>query len=147
MDESGLEDGMTQPTISTLWDSSVRLEFPFDRWLIDELKDQIPIHARTYDPAAKAWTITPTYASTAIRLMSAVFPDVEMIDAAAGPTFDRGDRVGDPYRTLHLLSSAPPELVIAAHRCLAKLHHPDHGGDHDAMLAVNAAVDQIRSAR
>jgi hypothetical protein len=137
-----------QPTIARARTGGVVLTFPFDRWLVDELKTQIPGHARTYDPVAKSWTVAPAYAGIAIRLMYQAFTDVEMVDAAAGPTFDRG---GDPREAalivLHLRETAPPELVTAAHRCLAKLNHPDRGGSTATMQAINAAAEQIRGAR
>jgi hypothetical protein len=139
---------MTQPTITRLWDSSVRLQFPYDAALIDALKASIPVHARTYDPAGKTWTITPTYASTAFRLMSAVFPDVDVVEQTSAGSAGRDRHDGeDPWVILHLRPTAPPELVVAAHRCLAKLHHPDRGGDHDAMLAINNAAEALRGAR
>jgi hypothetical protein len=137
---------MTAPRIVRR-DGAATLTFPFDAWLVDALKAEIPGHARTYDPVAKSWTVAPAYAGIAIRLMYQAFTDVEIIDAATGPTFDRG---GDPREAalvvLHLRPTAPPELVDAAYKCLARLHHPDRGGDHDAMLAINAAAEQIRSA-
>jgi len=126
-------------------DGAATLTFPFDAWLVDALKMEIPGHARTYDPVAKSWTVAPAYAGVAIRLICQAFTDVEMIDAAAGPTFDRGE---DPREAalvvLHLRPSAPPELVDAAYKCLARLCHPDCGGEHDAMLALNHAVESIR---
>jgi len=47
---------------------------------------------------------------------------------------------------LHLLPSAPDEVVTVVYRTLARLNHPDCGGEHDAMLALNQAVEQIRGA-
>jgi hypothetical protein len=139
---------MTQPTITRLWDSSVRLQFPYDAGLIDALKAGIPVHARKYDPVAKSWAITPAYASTAFRLMSAVFPDVDVVEQTSAGSADRAPHAGeDPWTVLHLRPTAPPELVTAAHRCLAKLHHPDAGGDHDAMLEINAAAEALRGGR
>ena len=138
---------MTAPRIVRR-DGAVTLTFPFDGWLVDALKAEIPGHARTYAPDTRAWTIAPAYAGIAIRLMYQAFTDVEVIDAAAGPGFDRG---GDPREAalvvLHLRPSAPPELVDAAYRTLARLNHPDRGGDHDAMLALNQAYDAIGGQR
>ncbi len=139
---------MSAPRIVRRWDGATVLTFPFDRWLVDALKGEIPGHARTYDSTAKSWTVAPAYAGVAIRLMYQAFTDVEVIDAAAGPGFDRG---GDPREAalvvLHLRPSAPPELVDAAYRTLARLNHPDRGGDHDAMLALNQAYDAIGGQR
>ena len=45
---------------------------------------------------------------------------------------------------LHLLPSAPPELIAGAYRILARLHHPDVGGDAETMNRLNAARDLLR---
>ena len=138
---------MTAPRIVRRWDGAVTLTFPFDAWLVESLKAGIPGYARRYDPTAKSWTITPAYAQVAARLMHDVFPDVEIVGAATPPPFDRGrPSSDDPWTTLHLLPTAPPELVAAAHRCLAKLHHPDAGGSTALMQRINHAVESIREA-
>jgi curved DNA-binding protein CbpA len=45
---------------------------------------------------------------------------------------------------LHLLPSAPPELIDAASGTLARLHHPDVGGDPETMRTLNDARDALR---
>jgi curved DNA-binding protein CbpA len=45
---------------------------------------------------------------------------------------------------LHLLPTAPPELIKVAFYCLAKLYHPDRGGDLARMQAVNSAWEKLR---
>jgi curved DNA-binding protein CbpA len=42
----------------------------------------------------------------------------------------------DPYLILQLHPSAVPELVEAAYRTLARLHHPDHSDDPEAASAM-----------
>ncbi len=139
---------MTAPTITQLWDSSARLEFPYDAGLIDALKAGIPVHARTYDPVAKAWTVTARYVPVAFRLMAAVFPDVDVAEQASAGSADRGrTSSNDPWTVLFLRPGAPPELVTAAHRCLAKLNHPDAGGSTSTMQAINAAAEALRGGR
>ncbi len=136
---------MTAPRIARLWDGSVRLTFPYAAELVDALKVTVPGYARAYDPVTRAWTVMAAYAHVATGLMRDVFPDVEIVGAATPPPFDRGrPSSDDPYQVLHLLPSAPPELVTAAHRCLAKMNHPDRGGSTATMQAINGAVEQIR---
>jgi len=43
------------------------------------------------------------------------------------------------YARLHLLPDAPPELIKVAYRELAKLNHPDKGGDTARMQELNEA--------
>jgi curved DNA-binding protein CbpA len=55
----------------------------------------------------------------------------------------------DPYRILQLHPSAAPELVEAAYRTLARLHHPDHSNDPgsaSAMAELNWAYATLRDA-
>ncbi len=90
----------------------------------------------------------PAYADIAVQLMFAVFPDAEIVEHDRPGPSDRDPRAGDdPWRILHLRPTAPPELVVAAHRCLAKLHHPDKGGSHEAMLAINRATEALKEGR
>lgn len=48
------------------------------------------------------------------------------------------------HTTLHLLPTAPPEVVRAAYKALAIMYHPDKGGNADKMRAVNAAMDSLK---
>lgn len=52
--------------------------------------------------------------------------------------------VGEPLDQLFLLPEAPPELVAAAFRVLAQIHHPDKGGSNETMRRVNAAYEKRR---
>ncbi len=53
----------------------------------------------------------------------------------------------DPHALLHVSPRAPREVVEAAYRTLAKLYHPDTGGDPERMKALTAAMDRIRTLR
>jgi DnaJ-domain-containing protein 1 len=70
----------------------------------------------------------------------------------------RGERVEDPapaaphemdlcYKILGLSPSASWKEVERAYRQKAKRHHPDLGGDEDAMRALNDAYTRIKQAR
>lgn len=45
------------------------------------------------------------------------------------------------FEYLHLRTSAPLALVKAAYRIFAQAMHPDHGGDHFQMVALNKAYE------
>jgi DnaJ-class molecular chaperone len=49
------------------------------------------------------------------------------------------------YAVLWLRPGAPAPVVKAAYRALAQQHHPDHGGDPQTMLRLNAAYATINS--
>ena len=131
---------MTSARIVRRHDGGVVLTFPFERSLIEGIKRSIPAASRAYDPDDHAWTVAAPYATVAVRLLHGVFPDAEVVDADAGPV------TGDDWEILHLRPTAPPELIEAAYRCLARLHHPDRGGDHEGMLRLNAAHASLRTA-
>jgi hypothetical protein len=46
-----------------------------------------------------------------------------------------------PFEVLGLLPSATVAEIRAARRVLAQQHHPDHGGDPQAMVALNQAFE------
>lgn len=51
--------------------------------------------------------------------------------------------VAAAYARLGLPAGASREAVKAARRRLARAHHPDAGGAHEQMAAVNAAADTV----
>jgi len=126
--------------------SAADVRFPFDAYVVDELKRVVPAWLRTYDPDSRTWTVDGRYVHLAYHVLAQVFGDVDVEGSRTGPA----DRGGDPREAalvvLHLRPTAPPELVDAAYKCLARLHHPDAGGSTVAMQVINAAAEQIRSA-
>ncbi len=131
------------PTITRMPNGGAELRFPYDGALVAALKDAIPPHGRTYDPSRKVWTVTALYLPVAFRLMYQAFGDVAIEDQSPA---DRAPHAGDAYRVLHLRETAPPELIAAAHKCLARLHHPDKGGSHETMIAINRAAEALKGA-
>ncbi len=53
--------------------------------------------------------------------------------------------IADPYAVLHLLPTAPPAIIKAAWRELAKLLHPDHGGNSEQFRRAKEAYEMILS--
>jgi len=51
------------------------------------------------------------------------------------------------YKILGLSPSASWDEIEKAYRKKAKLHHPDHGGDADAMKALNDAYSLLKRSR
>lgn len=52
-------------------------------------------------------------------------------------------RSDSAHSVLHLLPSAPQELIKSAYRTLALLYHPDHGGDVSKMQKLNQAYEKL----
>ena len=63
-----------------------------------------------------------------------------------GPVASQGN-LDMCYRLLGISPSSKWEEVERAYRAKAKKHHPDHGGDEDAMRALNEAYNLLKQAR
>ncbi len=120
--------------------------------VIEALKDYVPACNRVYVPERKTWRVD-AYAHDCLQgwlaYARATFnARIEWI----GETYEDPEsewtpkpkpKASDPYVTLHLLPSAPPEVVKAAYRALAVLNHPDKGGDTEAMQRLNDAYRRL----
>ncbi|MDP9357642.1 MAG: J domain-containing protein [Chloroflexota bacterium] len=140
---------MTLPHATYQPNNTLRLQFPYHRGLVEALKIHIPPHGREYDPLTKAWTVALAWAGVAIQLLRGVYPDAAVIgEPGASPAPIRST---DPaYATLHLLPTAPPSVIEAAYRALARDLHPDRlptperATAHEAMVRVNLAYEALR---
>lgn len=52
----------------------------------------------------------------------------------------------EPYSVMHLLPTAPKAIVDAAWKALARLHHPDMGGDEEQFKRISAAYEKIKNS-
>ncbi len=108
----------------------------------------LPFRFRDYAPDdGKLWTIKPPYAEEALTLILRYAPDAEVEYSRQSRTHrtDAPPSGGNDYfATLHLRPTAPPELIDAAYRTLAKRFHPDRGGDTATMQQLNGAYAALR---
>lgn len=121
--------------------------FEFHPGLVEGLKVAIPRSSRRWVPGRRGWLIDREYwrlAVSVFRHWGVLFDD----QTDAGPRQpDASDADAAAWAALHLRPGAPPEMVAAAYRVLAKLHHPDHGGDTEAMKAINLAYERLAKPR
>jgi hypothetical protein len=117
---------------------------------LDDLKETIPAIGRRWDPTNRAWLVGHGYLIPTRRWAHRWFGPDELVlieDPAhrqeRTPPPRTAPAQDDPYRVLHLLPTAPPELVKAAYRTLSKVHHPDHGGDELSMKRLNRAFEKL----
>ena len=121
---------------------------------IASLKRTVPPHLREYEPTSKQWFVSDLARTQLDRWLGHLFVthgvEAEWITADdAGDARERTRKPHtpasvDPFATLHLLPTAPPELVKAAYRALSHLHHPDKpGGDTAKMKTIIAAYKQL----
>ena len=125
------------------------------RLAIDMLKNYVSPTYRKYDPRTRHWTVARLADKQFRHWLSyaqhALDAQIEWIDADDTADPEREwtppppkPRTSDPYTALWLLPGAPPEVVKAAYKALATLHHPDKpGGDDERMRAINSAYQQL----
>ncbi len=151
---------MPRATMRLQPDGCARMTFPYSPEFVALLKHKIPKHGRAWCPEGAYWWVDDPYVNLAASLLQQFFPAADFIDAPGQRAGASDRRVPhpppsspDPYRTLHLLPSAPLELVEAAGRTLAKLYHPDKRPEGERALAttemqrINVAVAQVRRLR
>jgi hypothetical protein len=132
----------TRPTATYIAPDVVELVFPYRPELIQAIKAAIPKEWRSYEPGRHAWTVQGgANASRAEALLRSFFPDATVHHPGSST---QRPAARDPYAVLHLRPTAPPQLVDVAYRTLAKLSHPDRGGDQAAMTSINLAYEQLR---
>ncbi len=150
---------MARATARLLPNGDALFKFPYDAVFVARLKERLPRHARAWRPEERAWWVASAHVNQVCGWFSEFFPGANFVDA--GPR--RADRAhtpppppprrDDPHAVLHLLPSAPLELVEAAGRCLSKIYHPDRHPEGERALAtvqmqaINAALDQVRRLR
>ena len=141
---------------ATRYPLAVVLQFPYHPDLIEAIKRAFSPVYRSYDPAAKVWTIKEPWGDRAIALLREFYPEAvvqtfggrqEQHRAHSRAPYARPDH----YSALHLLPTAPPEVVRAAYNALVKRCHPDvlpiaeRQKGHHEMLALNAAIEALRA--
>lgn len=132
-------------TATHLSNGTTEIRFPYRAWAVQQLKAAVPASCRSYDPDEKAWYVVHEWEFAAIEVLEFAFGEVTVEYAAGSRSGPTPIRTSDAdYRALHLLPSAPAELVQAAYRCLARVNHPDKGGSNEVMKQVNLAFEALR---
>lgn len=114
--------------------------------VIQGLKDCVDPAYRRWQPSAKSWRILP---EGQLLVMDWLNVCRSRFSAQVSWSKQRGEvwrppaQKVDPFSVLHLLPTAPPEVVKAAYKALAQLHHPDRGGDLRQMQNINAAYSEV----
>ena len=122
------------------------LHVPYDEGYLAAFKSSVPRFARRWDQERKLWVIQEGFVEVALQVVRQYFTLIELNEKPQQQHHTASsDRPPTPYTTLHLLADAPIEVVRAAYKALALLHHPDHGGTVTKMQALNAAYEKIQN--
>lgn len=139
------------------------LEFKYNKRFQDLLRSGVkPLSYRKYDRAKGTWSVhiskLPLVVAFGKRYFAHVdysaLPDAIQIqivqrlqenryreDLGPGPAASAAAKT--PHQVLHLLPTAPPEVVKASYRALVSIYHPDHGGSADDFRAIQEAFEAL----
>lgn len=116
---------------------------------IETLKRVVSPPHRRFEPESKAWIVSleaqEQLAHWCGYMTAAPAASVQWIEAEQEhePQPTSAPLPLDAYATLWLVPGCPRELVKVAYRELAKLNHPDVGGDTLMMQRINDAYRQL----
>jgi hypothetical protein len=126
------------------------------QFAISELKSVVPADYRRYEPDKKIWLISASLFVEDWLDVLRMRLDVEVERVGARQTYHHRRQeqkwqppppptqsIALPFATLHLLPDAPPEVVKASYKALAKIYHPDVRGDSAKMVEINRAYETI----
>ena len=137
-----------------LWDDRYELRFPFNRQLVESLKDRIPARHREWVPDRKVWIVDPSHAATAIDLLRLFYPDATISNPEhMTPPKQHRFRRSDPHKVLYVDIDAPRCVVDAAFKALCKELHPDLAPPdkrdelHEEMVTLNRAYEALSRDR
>lgn len=102
-----------------------------DKRVLDYIRYSIPQLYRQFEPTSLCWYVHQKYVENVRSLMQS---------RSTANTTENND---DPWALLHLRPGAPPAIIKAVWRELAKSLHPDRGGDEEQFKRVKAAYDKI----
>lgn len=134
----------------------VSLKTPYDADFVAALKAEIPFWSRSWNPETRTWQVQAPFIEAAVRIVSEFFDQIERRSAVATPSTGHGSvrecieniREQRPYHAaLFVLPGAPESVINAAYRALAKQCHPDLGGEHDSMIRINQAYENLANGR
>lgn len=106
-----------------------------DLRLNDFIRYGIKLNYRKYDTIRRSWVIHRAFTTIIIDKISA-------LDLNHPPVQDTSIT---PHEILFVTPNAPMEVVSAAYKALAKIHHSDIGGSDEKMTEINIAYQTIKS--
>jgi hypothetical protein len=143
----------------------VHLYLTYHPDFVDWLKAHVPLNSRQYNAGEKSWYIGAEWRAEVLAKARASFPTFQVVESeqtfwqayanASGPYGGQRQQSFTPpppppmassdHAILYVTSSAPKEVVKAAYKALARLYHPDTGGDAQTMQKINAAYERLKA--
>jgi hypothetical protein len=125
------DEGVGRLKLRTPWVNGTTTKF------VEELKadSRIPIKDRRWNRDLKLWEIEPEHLDVLLEIVARYFE----VQESLRPTIEDSSRI--------LLDALPPEALDLVKKQLAKVYHPDKGGDEDTMKTINSAFAQYKESR
>lgn len=119
---------------------------PYDQGFIDALKWEFRGES-WFDYDLRVWYVDSVDIEAFLTVGKRYYRVLDGRNAVQAPPRPRQTTSGGSpdYAIFHLTPNAPIAVVSAVYRQLAKDNHPDSGGSHEKMAAINAAYDRIKS--
>ncbi len=140
-------------------DQFCTLVHPYNKRFSDFIRYQIkPLAYRRYETTTHRWSVHVSKLALVVAYAKTQFEGVdyrslpadlqiklvaELSGRKTSITAEIATTPGDAYQVLHLLPTAPWEVVKAAYRALCFMHHPDRGGSHEEMCLLQEAFDEL----
>jgi hypothetical protein len=119
------------------------LAFDYNSEMVEAIKVNIPSRQRTWKGDIKQWWFKREAQTAMLALAERYCGTVRHVQENGDLAPALPAELVAAYRALHLLPSAPPEVVKVAYRVMCKLHHPDKGGMTREMQRINEAYDRL----
>lgn len=113
----------------------------YDPELVAAIKNRIPMRFRKWDGQRKCWLFMNEAIREVLFITEQYCGTVEQVEDNA--TRDLSQEDVEAYMLLHVLPSAPKEVIRAAYKAMALLAHPDRGGSTAQMQAINSAYQRL----
>jgi len=139
-----------------------QLRFGYNKRFAEFMKSGItPLSYRRWVADKKYWEVHVSKLARVVVVARRYFGHVDYSELPGGLQIELAIRMSafddveappkrtasTPHDVLYLLPTAPIEVVKAAYRALALIHHPDRGGDEEILKEINSAYETITEAK
>lgn len=134
------DQGDRQESVAELhmFETEIRIRTPFVVEFVGQFKKRIPAGHRRWDPDDRMWIISYTYEGQAVELCKKFYGRIERYRHKP----QSGSKPPEAYRTLHLLPTAPQQLIYVAYKTLKKLEESGKNNP-EKLHKLKEAYDKI----
>jgi hypothetical protein len=145
--------GQRQTVVRIWWDlkiSAYRLSFPYNKELVELLKDRIPVSDRSFDDASRTWIFNEKQLDFVQNILKFVNAQVKLTSRADAEAHASTSHARSSSRSpvdtaiIEFVRLTPYSAMQKAFRFAQMELHPDKGGDPDKSARLNAAWERVK---